>query len=546
MVAFRFRRTITNAEGVGVSSLETRKVTGMSEGPEDLGARKQIHAHTHTLDIESLILKEAGFTGKVRDIVDAIIGAAGTRLSPMVFEMDHLTLARRLNHPQARGDEKRDKKAAITYVSRKLNRLEAEMRRTGLMVIRIERGHEEQRTRYEVFITPVAHRAYQRAYASELWKKHPGKAKSAQVAQAIAELPRLPSEEDKQRPKGEPDEKLISRNASTIFSLAQKSFDAIARNGGSPKEHCEVLTSKLSGLAEVSELRAKGAGRRYVIRRDDKPEPPPGEGGIHKSVDTPQDAPILTAALDYAQRGVPVFPTRPDKTPYTKHGFKDAARDEATIRAWWRRWPDAGVGVPTGAASGMFALDVDKRHGGDKALATLEAENSALPPTLTHETGDGCHKIFKYQGDVRLTNSTGGLPDGLDVRAEGGYIVMPPTLHPSGKSYKKLNDLPPAVPPEWLLSLLLMDTNRAETNLRPQTTGEAGTSHLIPYRQRNKTLFKIACAVRGQGGELSDVERAVFEAYDKRCEKFPPMDDAELRKIALSAMRYSPNAAAVA
>jgi Bifunctional DNA primase/polymerase, N-terminal/Primase C terminal 1 (PriCT-1) len=509
---------------------------------------EQIHAHTHTLDMESLILKEAGFSGKVRDIIDAIIGAAGARVSPIVFELDHYTLARRLNHPQAHGGkvEKRDKKAAITYVSRKLKRLEHEMKKTGKMIIRIVHGHEEQRTKYEVFLTPVANSAYQRAWDSELWKEHPGKAKSAQVAQALAELPPYIAEEAGQEAKGECDEKMIKRNDSTILSLAAKSFEADTRTGRSPKEHYEELMERLRGLAELAEQKAKGKVRRYVIKHTDNPTPERPEGGVYKSVDTPSEPPNLQAALAYAARGWPVFPTKPDKSPYTVRGFKSATCNPAIIRGWYLRHPDAGIGVPMGGASQLFALDFDNRHGGADALAKLEAEG-LLPPTLTHETGDGCHKIFEYSKHMKLTNARGALPTGVDVRVNG-YIIMPPSLHPSGKRYKVLNDLPPAWPPPKLLEMLTAEKSKVavapEMKPLPEPKNGAGIGPVITDGNRNATLFRIASAERGRGECEDTILQILIDVNARRC--VPPLEEKELEKIARSAMRYAPNAAAVA
>ncbi|MDA8348208.1 MAG: bifunctional DNA primase/polymerase, partial [Pseudomonadota bacterium] len=68
----------------------------------------------------------------------------------------------------------------------------------------------------------------------------------------------------------------------------------------------------------------------------------------------------MQAALQLAEEyGLPVFPCRPDKRPYTEHGFKDATTNLDMIEEWWNRWPEALIGVPTGKASGLVVLDVD-------------------------------------------------------------------------------------------------------------------------------------------------------------------------------------------
>ena len=162
------------------------------------------------------------------------------------------------------------------------------------------------------------------------------------------------------------------------------------------------------------------------------------------------------AALAYARRGIPVFPCEPGgKRPLTRSGFWEATGGEHTVRAWWRRWPDANVGVPTGKRSGLLVLDVDPDDGGAEALAELERTQGALPNTTRARTGGGgVHVYFRYPGggDEEVRNSASWVGPGLDVRGEGGYVLVPPSRTEASYGWAGSSPLVPA--PDWLLALM--------------------------------------------------------------------------------------------
>ena len=138
---------------------------------------------------------------------------------------------------------------------------------------------------------------------------------------------------------------------------------------------------------------------------------------------------MLKAALAYARRGVPVFPCEPGaKRPLTRNGHWDATKDPHTIGRWWRRWPSANVAIPTGRNSGVLVLDVDPNASGSESLAKLERTCGPLPMTARARTGGGgIHVFFRYPREREIRNSAGLLGPGLDVRGEGGYVVVPPS-----------------------------------------------------------------------------------------------------------------------
>lgn len=165
---------------------------------------------------------------------------------------------------------------------------------------------------------------------------------------------------------------------------------------------------------------------------------------------------MLNAALSYASRGWPVFPCRRrGKEPLVPGGFKAATTDAATIRAWWRRYAQPNIGMPTGRPSGIVVLDVDPRNGGDEALLDLPP----LPETVEVITGGGGrHVYFQWPGfEVRCANNA--LGPGLDLKGSGGYVLVPPSVHPSGRRYQweissHPDDTPIAPMPDWLLEMI--------------------------------------------------------------------------------------------
>jgi len=147
--------------------------------------------------------------------------------------------------------------------------------------------------------------------------------------------------------------------------------------------------------------------------------------------------PMLTAALDYAARGFLVFPCKPrSKHPLTKRGFLDATVNAGQITEWWRSTPTANVGLSC-IASGLVVLDIDPRNGGDDTLAALIDELGPLPSTAEAATGGGGRHLIFHAPPGKMRGSLG---PGLDIKHDG-YIIVPPSIHPSGGVYRWVTPL---------------------------------------------------------------------------------------------------------
>jgi uncharacterized protein (DUF927 family) len=193
---------------------------------------------------------------------------------------------------------------------------------------------------------------------------------------------------------------------------------------------------------------------------------------------------IEIAATEYRMRGFSVIPLRSkDKRP-TLHSW-DPYKTE---RASWEdieRWFSIpkNIGIVTGAVSGIVVLDIDGPEG-EEALSAIVARMGDLPATWISSTGKGRHYLFLHPGR-EIRNSANRLLS-IDFRGDGGYIVAPPSIHPSGAEYKWLQDefqdIAPA--PEWLVEWMTADKQPAWID---EVLIELGRATKKP--EKHKTIF---------------------------------------------------------
>lgn len=116
------------------------------------------------------------------------------------------------------------------------------------------------------------------------------------------------------------------------------------------------------------------------------------------------------------------------------NGVKNATKESATIERWWGHYPQANIGIATGAVSGFIVLDIDPRNGGDESMEMLEAKYGLLPDTVEQLTGGGGRHILFTYPNFAVNNDNQGkvLGPGIDVKGDGGYIVVAPSNHVKG------------------------------------------------------------------------------------------------------------------
>jgi hypothetical protein len=197
-------------------------------------------------------------------------------------------------------------------------------------------------------------------------------------------------------------------------------------------------------------------------------------------------------ALALAAKGYSVFPRRNDKTPATPHGFKDAASDPAAVRDLWRRYPGALIGIATGAVSDLAVLDIDAKHG---VADWWKAHKDRLPITRAIRTrSGGLHLWFRHVPGLRCSASA--IAPGIDVRADGGYVI---SWQAAG--FPVLRDSPLAPWPECLRPMQCKPLRRgAEPSRVPDDRQIAVLIRFVataPETQRNCRLFWAACRMAG-------------------------------------------------
>lgn len=235
--------------------------------------------------------------------------------------------------------------------------------------------------------------------------------------------------------------------------------------------------------------------------------------------------------LEMARRGWRLHPCKPhDKRPIITAWQDNATADLGVVSAWLETYEGCNWGIATGAASNLLVLDIDGDDG-IRSLLKFDREGNQLPETLLVSTGRGTHIYFTWPEGVNIRNSAGKIGAGLDIRGEGGYVLAPPSVHPSGAVYQFVDELQDVAPaPAWLLSAIA----------KPDAPAPSGTpTGKIPIGQTNDTLTRLAGSMRRKGFDTEAIEAALLIHNRTQCEG--PMDEQRVKNVAKSVTRYAPD-----
>lgn len=260
---------------------------------------------------------------------------------------------------------------------------------------------------------------------------------------------------------------------------------------------------------------------------------------------------ILSAALNYAERGWRVFPVR-NKQPIVARGLLSGSTDrEIVLKYFQKARPGVGIGITAGKISGLVVLDIDiYKPGVQESYDALKKLPGYTHNTVIAVTGrKGLQYYFKYPERGGVTNSQGlmGLV-GIDVRGEGGYVVAPPSPHESGEEYRWLeghspDDIELAPCPEFIIKARPPQTEQTHSiqvalgGVAISEDGSDGTTP-IPEGERNSTLTAIAGTLRNFGLSADAIFVSLMGVNFSRC--VPPLPETEVRVIADHIVAYPP------
>jgi hypothetical protein len=273
---------------------------------------------------------------------------------------------------------------------------------------------------------------------------------------------------------------------------------------------------------------------------------------------------MLEAALAHVAAGYKVFPChspveggcscgeaecvtreKVGKHPRVKDWVNVATADPTRIRVWWRWWPDANIGVPTGEVNGIDVIDIDPRHGGDETWTRI-IRGKTLPITTFVQTGGGGDHVY-FTHTPGVTSGANVLGPGIDVRGDGGYVLGVGSLHASGQRYDHHVGSGIAEAPSWLMSAV-RGSERAGRSV-DRTRGGGGPRRPASHWRRllegvhdgegrDEALTSVAGMLLHDPDIPPDQRLPLLKQFNEwHC--VPPKSDRDIRRIAGVFRRYA-------
>lgn len=211
----------------------------------------------------------------------------------------------------------------------------------------------------------------------------------------------------------------------------------------------------------------------------------------------------------------------PGKHPLTRHGFKDATDDIVQIKKWWEEWPSANIGIATGLESNIIVIDVDPKNGGGNSLQSILRVAGEQKETLIAQSGghkDGRHYYYTHPGGG--IRSSSGLRPGLDIKANDGYVIAPPSIHATGRTYRWVSKAPIAPLPTWVYSIIHeknIDTYKFSKKLRGKKIDVQNVPY-IPAGKRNTRLFVLCRRMIDMSYKQDEAKNLLLQINDTKIE----------------------------
>jgi len=228
----------------------------------------------------------------------------------------------------------------------------------------------------------------------------------------------------------------------------------------------------------------------------------------------------LESALKYRELGFSIIPVGKDKKPLIKwEEYQKRIASNEELKQWGGKWPDANIGIVTGKISDLAVIDIDTEEGKQAILDYIP--ESLLTPTVETPKG-GQHLYFKCPDD-KLANNARLIP-GCDLRANGGYVVAPPSVNGTGKQYKWLIDLKTSIAslPDAYLNHINKHINNNSYSYKENVTDSVT---LFQQGRRDNDLFHIANQLAKAKTPENEI-RQVLEILAKNCT--PPFSLKEI------------------